>query len=299
MGRFPIALTMAGSRWSKNSVVPVSMAAIRGHLVVGEGEVEDVEVLRHPLGPHGLGDDDDVALGEPTQDDLGNGLAVASADLGQDRVGEQVVAALGEPAPGLVLDAALDHEVVVGLPLEVRVGLDLVDRRGEAGAVDEVDEPVGVEVRDADGPDRALLVEGAHGAPGAVVVTVGLMDQVEVEVVEAEALQRGVERLRGVLLARVLHPQLGGDEQLLAGDAAGGDGATDGSLVAVGGGGVEVAVAGRQGVSDGLLGLVSWDLEDAEAEDRHLDAIVEGDVRNLEHCGPSLLTGVGAVARVG
>jgi hypothetical protein len=29
MGRFPIALTMAGSRWSKNSVVPVSMAAIR------------------------------------------------------------------------------------------------------------------------------------------------------------------------------------------------------------------------------------------------------------------------------
>jgi len=41
-----------------------------------------------------------------------------------------------------------------------------------------------------------------------------------------------------------LHPQLGGDEQLSAGNAAGGDGTADGFLVAVGGGGVEVAVAG-------------------------------------------------------
>ena len=103
--------------------------------------------------------------------------------------------------------------------------------------------------------DRALLVEGTHGAPGAVVVAVGLVDQVQVEVVEAQTPQRGVERLLGVLLAGVLYPQLGGDEQLPVGDAAGGDGAADGFLVAVGGSGVEVAVAGGQGACDGLLGL--------------------------------------------
>ena len=110
-----------------------------GHLVAGEGEVEDVEVLRHPLGSNRFGD------------------AMGGADLGQGGVGEQVVAAFGEPAPGLVLDAALDHEVMVGVPLEVGVGLDLVDCRGDPGAVDEVHERVGVEVGDADGlsPGRA------------------------------------------------------------------------------------------------------------------------------------------------
>jgi hypothetical protein len=174
---------------------------------------------------------------------------------------------------------------VVGLPLEVGVGLDLVDRRGESGAVDEVHEPVGVEVRDADCLDHALLVEGTHGAPRAVVVAIGLVDQVQVEVVEAQTLQRGVERLLGVFLAGVLHPQLRGDEQLLAGDAAGGDGAADGFLVAVGGGGVEVAVAGGQGAGDGLLGLLGGDLEDAEAEDRHLDAVVERDGGDLGRHG--------------
>jgi hypothetical protein len=36
-----------------------------GHLVVRELEVEDVDVLAHPLGADGLGDDHDVALDEP------------------------------------------------------------------------------------------------------------------------------------------------------------------------------------------------------------------------------------------
>jgi hypothetical protein len=35
------------------------------HLAVGEGEVEDVEVLLHPVGPYRLGDDDHTALDEP------------------------------------------------------------------------------------------------------------------------------------------------------------------------------------------------------------------------------------------
>jgi hypothetical protein len=46
-----------------------------------------------------------------------------------------------------------------------------------------------------------------------------------------------------------------------------------------------VAVAGGQGVGDGLLGLSGGDLEDAEAEDRHLDAVVEGDGGDLDGHG--------------
>ena len=47
----------------------------------------------------------------------------------------------------------------------------------------------------------------------------------------------------------------------------------DAALVAVGGGGVDVAVAGREGLLDRALGVVRRHLEDAEAELRDLDAV--------------------------
>jgi hypothetical protein len=87
--------------------------------------------------------------------------------------------------------------------------------------------------------------------------------------------------LRGVLLACVLHPELGGDEQLFAGDPTVSDGAADGFFVPVGGG-VDEAIPGGQGISDDLLGLPGRDLEDAEAEDWHLLAVVQRDPRDLD-----------------
>src|SRR5215203_233255 len=148
------------------------------HLVVGQLEVEDGEVLGHPLGSDRFGDDDDAALDEPAQHDLGDGLAVRVGDPGQCRVGEQVVAAFGEGSPRLHLNPAVAHQLLVVAALEERVGLDLVHRRGGLVVVDEVDEAVGVEVRDADGADLALLVQGLHGPPLAVDVTEGLVNQV-------------------------------------------------------------------------------------------------------------------------
>jgi hypothetical protein len=69
------------------------------------------------------------------------------------------------------------------------------------------------------------------------------VDQVQVEVVEAESGQRLLEGSLGAVLAAVLDPQLGGDKQFVPGDAAGGDGSADGRFVLVGLRGVEVAVA--------------------------------------------------------
>jgi hypothetical protein len=62
--------------------------------------------------------------------------------------------------------------------------------------------------------------------------------------------------------------------------AAAADGATDGLLVLIGGGRVDEPVADFERGDDGLLGALREDLEDAEAEDGHLDAVVQGDVRN-------------------
>jgi hypothetical protein len=42
-----------------------------------------------------------------------------------------------------------------------------------------------------------------------------------------------------------------------------------------------VAVAGGERVADDLLGLLRRDLEDAEAQDRHPDTVVERDLGNL------------------
>jgi hypothetical protein len=47
-----------------------------------------------------------------------------------------------------------------------RMGLDLVDRGGEPSAVDEVDKPVGVEIRHPGSLDDALLVQQPAGPPG-------------------------------------------------------------------------------------------------------------------------------------
>jgi hypothetical protein len=66
-------------------------------------------------------------------------------------------------------------------------------------------------------------VELLHGPPLAVVVPERLVDQVQIEVVEAEPAQRIVEGALGVILDAsdrgVLDPEFGGDEEVLAPEA--------------------------------------------------------------------------------
>lgn len=64
-----------------------------------------------------------------------------------------------------MLHTALGHDLLIDGALEERVGLDLVDRRGDLVVVDEVDEPVRVEVRDPDGPDQSFAVQVLHDPP--------------------------------------------------------------------------------------------------------------------------------------
>ena len=75
-----------------------------------------------------------------------------------------------------------------------RVGLDLVDRRGDLVVIDEVDEPIRVEVGHADRADATFVVQLLHRPPRAVVVAERLVDQVEVDVVEPELCERASRR---------------------------------------------------------------------------------------------------------
>src|SRR5262249_16938626 len=77
----------------------------RGHVVLAQLEVEEVDVLADPLGRHRLGDDHVAELEVPAQDGLSRGLVVVGGDRLDRAVFEQ--GTLRERAPGLGGDAVL------------------------------------------------------------------------------------------------------------------------------------------------------------------------------------------------
>ena len=74
-------------------------------------------------------------------------------------------------------------------------------------------------------------------------VTIGLVNEVEIEVVQLQLLQRSLERLFCPIIPGIRDLQLSGDEELFASDAAASDRFADGLLIAVGGRRVDEAVA--------------------------------------------------------
>ena len=167
--------------------------------------------------------------------------------------------------------------------------LDLVHRRQPLGLVAQPLEILDAEVGDADRADAALVLDPFEGAPGVEEAVLGRhrpVDQVEVDMVEAEPLQALVEGGQGRVVPLLGVPELGGDEDLLARQPGGGESRAYSGLVAVGGGGVDMAIAARQRFFNRRLGVLGRDLENAKAElgDRH--AIAEGDGgdrRNFVH----------------
>ena len=186
------------------------------HLFVAEREVEDVQVLRHALLAHALGDDYHAALVEPPQDYLPRGLAVAVGYGLDGGVAEYASLALGEGCPGLMLYALLAQEGVGRALLEEGMRLKLVHHRLHRVVQEEVLQAFAGEARHADGAHPALLIQPLHGAPRGVIIAVRLVQKVQVEVIKAEVLHRQVEGAQRVVILVVLNPELGRHEHLLA-----------------------------------------------------------------------------------
>ena len=254
------------------------------HVLIAEGKVPDGNVLLHALSVDGLGDDGDAPLDVPTQSHLGGALAVLLTDPGQHGMRKDAVVALGEGAPCLGVDAVRLHERQGVLLLEEGVELHLVDGGPDLHRLADVGQDLRIAVAHADGPELAGLVCLLHGPVGADIVAHGLVDQVQVDVVQSQLLHRRLNGPFGALVAGVLHPQLRGDEQFLTGYAAFGDGTAHGLLVHVGCSGVDEAVSRGDGVQNRLLadGRVRH-LEHAEALQGHLNSVVQFDRFDLAH----------------
>jgi len=115
---------------------------------------------------------------------------------------------------------------------------------------------VGLKVADADGLDFSLVIQLLKGFPGfAVVFNIvfllvfgnGPMNQIKVQIVQAEPLQRFLEGFFRFFIAVVVIPQLADHSDLLPGDSAFPDPFPHALLVLIKHGGVDQTVAGLQG----------------------------------------------------
>src|SRR3954468_19790339 len=115
------------------------------------------------------------------------------------------------------------------------------------------------------------------------------MKDEQVDLLDAELGCALLEPVQRLVVAVVGDPDLGLQEYLGAVEARGAHRVADLALVAVGGGRVDQAVAVAQRGLDGGGGLLGRALEDAEAESRHLDAVVQLQGRDCcrgHRCGP-------------
>lgn len=70
-----------------------------GHVFIGECEIEDIDILLHPLDVGRFRNDDYAALYEPTQGDLRHRFAVFMTDFGKNRIREEAVTSLCQRPP--------------------------------------------------------------------------------------------------------------------------------------------------------------------------------------------------------
>lgn len=125
---------------------------------------------------------------------------------------KDIVPSLCKGRPGHGLDVILSHKISKRPLLTEGVQFDLVHRRQDLVAEDQIAEPVGQEVTHPDGPDSSSTKKFLHGPPAAVVVSVGHVDQVEIQVIRSQILQCSVKRAQSFIIPRVLNPNLGGEE---------------------------------------------------------------------------------------
>lgn len=164
------------------------------------------------------------------------------------------------------------------------IDLNLIDMGANGIVMRKINETIRCEIAHADGSKNLVLVEALHRAPGAVNVTHRLVNQIKVEVIETEQVERAVNGSARTFFACILHPKLGCDEKFSTIQPASLDGVTDGSFIAVRSGGVNGTVSGSNRIFYGFLAFLEVaNLVHTENGGRHQYAVGKRDVWNPRH----------------
>ena len=170
--------------------------------------------------------------------------------------------------------------------------LQLVDGGLDLSVIQQILQHVLLEVAHADGANAALLVQGLKGLPGGeigLLLEAGPVHQVLIHIVQAQALERRVKGAEGVVVAVVGVPQLGAQEDLIAGQTALADTAADALFIHVDHGGVDLAIAHSHRVhhaAGGLTLVVGQEATQTLGGDLH--PIVQ--LKSRDHCFSPLYT---------
>ena len=219
----------------------------------------------------------DPALHQPSQHHLRHRLPVPLRDLPQQRGAVDLRSPLGQRRPRLEDGAVLPGDFVEVPSLMERMHLALVDRGRDIVVDDEVEIAIRHEVRHPDRADDPLPVQLFEGPPRPVAIVEGLVQQIQVHVVQPQPAQRLLEGPQRGVAAEVAVPDLGGDEQLVARQPGGRDHLTDRLLIAVQGGRVDQPIPGIKSHRQRGAHLIPGHPEHAQTHHGHLHTIVEGD----------------------
>src|SRR4051794_20743248 len=267
-----------------------AVQAVEGSdVLVRELEVEHLGVLLDAFSVRGLADDDDALLDGPPQQHLRRCAPDAVGDLGD--------CAITKMTPGAEWAVGLDHDLSFGArfeePAPVLEGteLDLVHDGSLVGDRQERVQLVDAEVRDADRAGVPLVARRLHSRPRPRRTALRPVDDVEVDVLEAEAFETLLCLGRRILVLRI---ELRRHVDLVAREAARPQRSAHALLVAVGLGGVDVAIAGLERPAHGVLALSSVrHLPDAESQHGDARSVREGE-RLLGGGHPTVLPGTSA-----
>lgn len=181
----------------------------------------------------------------------------------------------------------LRHDAVGGIRRlcrglrEVGVQLNLVDRRHDGRVLEEALQVRGLEVADPNRRhlpvgkerlERSVCRDGGVEYPGG-----GLVQDQQVDAVHPEFAGGDIERMESLVVAILADPHFRLDEHLVTVHARCAKALPDLTLVHVRGRGVDVPVPRAQRRLDRIRRIVLRTLENAEAEGRHSDAVVEGE----------------------
>ena len=170
------------------------------------------------------------------------------------------------------------EQFVERLLLGEDVGFHLVHGREHFTVGGQVGEAAAREVAHAQGTYFSHHEGGFHGAPSAVVVTVGLVDEEQIDVVGAKTLQTLVDGGSRFAFAGIADPDLGGEKEVFASHTAAANAFAHAAFVLIDLCGVDEAVADVDGVGHTACRFFVTDLKNAVAESGHRQAVVEFDV---------------------